>query len=284
MIYLCTGKVGSGKSLLATQQALDICAKGGCVVSNIHFSDEGCDNYLWKYHRRRLAKGQLRYHDFEEQPDFRSAIPRGVRLCNVHVFCDEAQLFYNSARDRELKANMMPLLRWLTQSRKFSVDVTFITQAPETLWSQFRYQALFSWKCRDMRVLSVPLFGNVFSGLRYSKLDIMSGEILSRHKLRLHPDLFKCYDTTQTYDKETGDLLANAELWEPISKHQNPYPYALVCNCCGRHRSNCLCGPKRSILFWRGRRKKEDGGREAASIAGAAVPKSSIDGSSCELR
>ena len=206
MLEMTIGKVGSGKSLLETVKALRKMARGGCVVTNIALNAEGVDAYLWRHFRRRLGKGQMRYHDFEEQPDFRRAIPRGSRDLTVSVVIDEAQLYYNAANDRQLKATLLDLVSYLTQSRKMGVDVCFVTQAPETIWGQFRYQCLFMNKCRDMRCLSVPLFGKIFSGLKYTKVDIWSGQVLETHSTKLHPDLFACYDTAQMYDSKMRDI------------------------------------------------------------------------------
>jgi hypothetical protein len=267
MIYLNLGKVGSGKTLLSLTQILSILAKGGCVVTNIKLMEAGVDAYLWKYYKRRLGKGQIRFHDFEAQPDFRRAVPRGVPGLNVHVFCDEAQLYYNSAQDLQLKKELLKLVSYLTQSRKMCVDVTFITQAAETLWSQFRYQALFAWKCRDMRVLSVPLFGKIFSGLKYSQLDILSGEVLGRFGTKLHKDLFACYDTRQMYDAEMTDIFENAEVWEPLPKNHTQYPDALTCHYCNRHRSRCLCRQSPWRLFRQGRPREASSGTDGRASA-----------------
>jgi hypothetical protein len=250
MIYLCTGKVGSGKTLLALTQMLGILGRGGCVVSNVALRDEGVDDYLWKHFRRRLGKGQVRFHDFEAEPDFRRSVPRGVDGCNVGVFCDEAQIYYNSVADTELKRTFLDLVKYVTQSRKMRVDLTFITQVADSVWKQFRDQALFEYRCRDMRVLSVPLFGKIFSGLRYSQIDIKSGQLLAAKQTKLSPDLFACYDTAQMYNEEMRDIFASAEIWSPLPK--NHQEYAVIADCCGRHRSACVCGRKNKGLFRKG--------------------------------
>jgi hypothetical protein len=260
VIDLITGKVGSGKSLLATNRTLGIVGRGGCVVSNIQFSEEGVDRYLFNhYGRRRLGKDQIRFHDFEVEPDFRWSVPRGIKGFPTHVFVDEAQLFYNSVADRELKGTLFALIKYLTQTRKLPADVSFITQAPETIWAQFKYQALFEYRCRDMRVLSVPVFGPIFSGLRYSLVDIKSNQVLSSHKTPLKKDLFACYDTMQGYDADMRELLEKTEQWKPLSKNHTQYPDALTCHCCNRHRSSCVCRVSGEGLFRRRRRAETAG-------------------------
>lgn len=219
MISVITGKIGGGKSLFALTHAVEKLAKGGCVVSNLALDEIEVDQYLWANYRRRLSHGQIRYHDFEEEPEFHHKIPFGTPQLPVLVICDECQLYYNAAQASQLQAKYLKLVSFLTQSRKCSVDVVFVTQHDTTIWAQFRHQALFGYKCRDMRVVSLPFVGQLpMLGLSWVKYDMISGEIMERGRTPLSPRLFKLYDTRQMYDSQMRDLQSKAEIWQPLGR------------------------------------------------------------------
>lgn len=220
MIYFVTGKIGGGKTLLMLTHALEHLGKGGCVVSNIALVEERVDDYMRRRFRRRLVEGQIQFHDFEAEPRFHREIPFGVPELPVMVICDEAQLVYNAADAQGLQRNLSSLVSFLTQSRKACVDVWFVTQHDTTVWAQFRHQALFGYKCRDMRQITLPFVGRLPSlGLSWVKYDIMSGEIMERGKTPLSKDLFGLYDTRQMYDSQMRELQANARVWLPVPRN-----------------------------------------------------------------
>ena len=220
MIYVITGKIGGGKSLLALTKILEHLSKGGCVFSNFTFNLAAIDTYMRKHFRRRLVANQLNYHDFEVEPEFQNAVFFGVPELPVLVICDEAQLYFNQAESARLQSRMMRLVSFLTQSRKCSVDVIFVTQHDTTIWAQLRHQALFGYKCRDMRVVTLPFVGQIASlGLCWVKFDILSGEIMERGRTPLSKELFGLYDTRQMYDSQMRDLQAKARIWQPVPRN-----------------------------------------------------------------
>jgi hypothetical protein len=216
MIDLITGKIGGGKSLLALTRILARLEKGHCCVSNIALIQDEVAKYLRDQRRYKLKVGQLRQYDFEKNPTFQDSIPWGVPDAPVYVVCDEAHLYYNAALASSLTHQCMKLVSFLTQSRKASVDVTYITQDDRTLWTQFRNQAHFGYKCRDMRQIDLPFIGKAgFLGLNWVRFDIISGEIMERGRTPLNKKLFKLYDTYQMYDEQMTTLQQNAEIWNP---------------------------------------------------------------------
>lgn len=225
MISVVTGKIGGGKTLLALAHLiLPHLAKGGCVVSNVALKHDQIARYLKKKHRATLMRDQLRFYDFEAGPEFQGVIPWGIPGLPVLVVCDEAHLYYNAALASKLTAQCMKLVSFLTQSRKASVDVVFITQDDRTLWTQFRNQALFGYRCRDMRAVNLPFVGKAsFLGLNWVKFDIQSGEIMERGRTPLSKHIFALYDTLQMYDSQMTELQKCAEIWDP-SKVTEPHP------------------------------------------------------------
>lgn len=219
MITVITGKVGSGKSLLGLVQMVDLMGRGLCVISNYTLRLQNVDGYLRKYKRRPLGIEQCRFHDFEEEPQFQKKIPFGRMGFPVTVFIDEAQLYYNAAEASKLQAELKLMISFLTQSRKCAVDVVIITQHETTVWAQMRHQCLFGYRCRDMRVINLPIVGTLpGAGLKWSKFDTQSGETLTRGRTPLNRELFGLYDTSQMYDSHMRELQAGAQVWEPLDK------------------------------------------------------------------
>lgn len=209
--------------MLALTQMLVHLAKGGCVVSNVHLSPCKVALYLKKFHKFEMLEGQLRFHDFEAEPEFQNSIPWGIPGLPVLVVCDESHLYYNAALASRLIAQCMKLVSFLTQSRKASVDVCFITQDDKTLWTQFRNQSMFGFRCRDMRAVNLPFIGKAgFLGLNWVRFDIQSGEIMERGRTPLNKKLFGLYDTYQMYDSQMIELQAAAEVWD-VKEKKKPY-------------------------------------------------------------
>ena len=201
--------------MFALTRALDTLASGGCLVSNVALNLDKVAAYLWKRRKWRLRVNQVRFHDFEADPLFQRSIPWGIPGKPVLVICDESHLYYNAALASKLVSDCMQLVSFLTQSRKASVDVMFITQDEKTLWTQFRNQALFGYRCRDMRAVNLPFVGKAsFLGLHWVKVDIQSGEIMERGRTPLNREMFGLYDTFQMYDSQMSELQKNAEIWD----------------------------------------------------------------------
>lgn len=219
MIYFVTGKIGGGKTLLMLTKILEHLAAGGCVHTNIALNERAVDEWMMRKRKRRLVDGQINWHDFEREPQFHRSIYWGVPELPVWVVVDEAQLYYNQAESAMLLKQYMDLISFLTQSRKACVDVWFVTQHDTTVWAQFRHQALFGYRCRDMRQVNLPFVGRLPGlGLSWVKYDVMSGEIMERGKTPLSKDLFGLYDTRQMYDSQMNALQAAAKIWRPVDK------------------------------------------------------------------
>lgn len=215
MITGIVGKVGGGKSLLALAQMLEHMGHGGCVATNIDLDDDGCARYLWR-RRRQLSRSQIVPLDLNKDIRFQKQIPRGTPLRNVRVFIDEAHLHYNADDHRELSAQFKDIKGFITQSRKARVDVCFITQAWDTLYMQFRKQALFLYKCRDFREINFPIFGKLPGmGLLWSKCCAATDQVLENGRTPLSKELFRCYSTTQVYDDTTAALFERMPQFVP---------------------------------------------------------------------
>jgi len=210
MIEFITGKIGGGKTLLALNMMLDDFEKGHRVETNIELNLDVISKHLWTKKGLRFYSDQYRFHDFEENPDFHNHIHRGSREHTVKIYIDEAQLYYNANDSRELIKHAKQLISFHTQSRKFGVDIRFITQDEGTVFSQLRKQALWKYECRDLRGVNLGwLMGSApMLGLRWKKIDLGgSNQVLEKGKTKLDPNIFNMYETSQCYDALAQSLM-----------------------------------------------------------------------------
>lgn len=221
MIEFITGKIGGGKTLLATNFMIRDLELGRKVITNIELDLDEVTKFLWKKKGVRFHEKQYQYHNFEEHPDFHNHISRGLVVGEVVVYCDETQLYYNSDDARELVKTCKELRSFLTQSRRFNVDIRFITQEMSTVWMQLRKQALWYYDCRDLRGVSLSwLTGKTdMLGLRWKKIDLGgSGQTIEKGKTKLDKNIFNMYSTTQFYDSFGKYLMENMSVYESLTK------------------------------------------------------------------
>lgn len=217
MINLVTGKIGGGKTLYVVSQALEHVSKGGMIFSNIKFKFQDSDKYCRKVHSRFISPEQFVFHDFEKQPEFYESkdFRRGTDGLNTLVIVDESQIYYPASRPGDPRYKS--ILDFLTISRRFNVDVNFITQDPTTFYSGFRNQAQFNIFCTDMRQQTIGVFGKIsLLGLRWSMKDARTDVLNTTGVTKISPLLFSCYDTKQDYSERTGELRRNTPVFQPV--------------------------------------------------------------------
>ncbi len=218
MISVVTGKIGSGKSLLVISKMLDHFEKGGLVLTNLALFPDAIRSEM-KRRKTFFDDSQYRFLDLNEDVDFCCSLSRGTDELNVFVAIDEAHLFYNSAEHRTLDSKIKNLVSFLTQSRKFNIDIWFITQHPDTLYGQFKKQAQDLYYCVDLRRVVFPLFGSLASmGLQWIRKDFQSKTVQEKGKTPLSSHIFDCYDTKQTFDTHATDLKQSLPVFNPITK------------------------------------------------------------------
>ena len=221
MICGITGKVGSGKSLLGLDMMLRHFAKGGCCATNIELDLDAVARWCWK-RGHAFDPEQYRLLELKQEPSFHKQIPCAAVFNpaphqKILVFIDEAHLFFPSAEYRKLATVFQEIAAFVTQSRKFGVDVFLITQAWDTLWNTLRKQAELLYECRDMRKVKLPMIGAALGGvfgLTYVIRDEKTGERLDGGSTRIAKDLVSCYSTQQVYDAGTEELRASMGTYE----------------------------------------------------------------------
>lgn len=217
MIYVITGKIGAGKTLFGVNRAMEVFGYGGFVMSNILFLEEGCREYL-AYRGRSLDFGaQFLHHDFEDEPNFMLKCRRGTAAHRTLVFIDEAHLFYPSGRSQTYDVQFDPINKFISQSRKFHIDIYLITQDESLLYHRFKTQAEHRYHCIDMRKKSFGWLGTPpGAGLKWVEKDTKSDLVMKEGETALDKRLFGCFNTFQKYDKFTRELEANMPLHEPL--------------------------------------------------------------------
>ena len=78
MITIGEGRIGSGKSLDATEWALRRVARGGWVVSNQAFVFGRCQEYVRAKYKKEIRPEQLIFLDEEMMAEFWKYCPRGT--------------------------------------------------------------------------------------------------------------------------------------------------------------------------------------------------------------
>ena len=199
MIYVITGHLGSGKSLLSVELAFQYLRAGKRVASNITLN---CEHALPA--RSRAAPIKLPY------------VPTAAHLDSIGkgyegdynedrfglVLLDEAGSWLN-ARDWNDK-DRRGLFTWVTHARKHGWDVALIVQDFEALDAQIRRSVTeLHLKCSRLDRIKVP-----FLPIRFPRVHVAtaryggpSGPMVQRWYTR-GTELFKAYDTREAVRPE----------------------------------------------------------------------------------
>lgn len=148
MIEIFQGRIGGGKTYSAMLRMASHLAKGGHVYTNIEFSPDGLLQLVRKSFGMIVTLEQVHVLTEEQIPNFQRHISAGEMNLPVLVVIDEAQLWFNS---RDWNKQSKEMLTFLTQSRKVSVDVIFITQAVSNIDKQFRVLCQYVWAFKDIQ-------------------------------------------------------------------------------------------------------------------------------------
>lgn len=199
MIYVITGHLGSGKSLLAVQLAYEYLRQGKRVASNITLFPE----YALPS-RSRASPIKLPYiptaHHLE-------ALGQGYDGAYDEdrfglVLLDEAGSWLNS-RDWADK-DRRGLFTWITHARKFGYDVALIVQDYEALDAQIRRSVTEIYvKCARLDRIKFPFLPLKLPRMHVATARYQSatGPMVKRWFSRGN-DLFKAYDTREAVRPE----------------------------------------------------------------------------------
>lgn len=207
MIYVLTGPVGAGKSMLATQRAIDYASQGRRVASNYHI------DFAPIARRRGSALSRAYCEVLNDRPSADDLEALGIGGSSEEkaglVVIDEAGTFLNARtwNDKE----RAKLIRWMLLSRKKRWDMVLIVQAVGILDKQIR-EAVVEVCGRVRRLDRVKVPGTKISLPRMHLATMRYGtnpsDVVIERWWTRGDDSVKCYDTTALFESTEGPYCA----------------------------------------------------------------------------
>lgn len=203
MVYIVSGKLGSGKSFHMCRMAIEHLLKGGVVATNMALDFERIKT---NYHRR-LSRWQFVRVDAASDP---RKIPagdlRGSGRRRVMVILDEALNWFASstgAKD-ERKSTWG---EWLRQSDKLGQDVYFIAQNFERAAKWIRELAHVALRITNMgnfAVFRLPVGKWLHLQRIYvvAKYEVSSLMLIGFNTYWIEPKVWQCYATAELFGFE----------------------------------------------------------------------------------
>jgi len=194
MIEIFEGRIGGGKSYSAVVRLIGHLCQGGTICTNVELLWDGVANYCATFQNKIIEREQVIVLSDAEIAEFYRHTPSGTPELPVLVVIDEAHLMFNA---RDWNKTSRETLAFLTQSRKVSTDVIFISQSMFNIDKQFARLAQFIWRFRDMERWVVP-FLNVkypFKQILMAQFDYDGKTFLRRQFIWKDKNIFACYNT-----------------------------------------------------------------------------------------
>ncbi len=203
MIKVLTGPVGSGKSMMATQQAIDYASQGRRVAANYHIDFSAIAR------RRNSALSRASCLVLPAQPSAADLEKLGMGGESEEraglVVIDEAGTFLNSRTWSD--ADRAKLIRWMLLSRKRRWDMILIVQAVGILDKQIREAVVeLCGRIRRTDRIKVP-----FTQLKMPRYHIASmrygtnpNDVVIERWMTRGDEAVKCYDTTALFEAQEG--------------------------------------------------------------------------------
>jgi hypothetical protein len=196
MIEVFEGRLGGGKTYSAVSRMMSYLASGGAIYTNIELNLEAVRDYLRAVHRWELQPGQYTLLQDDQVGLFHRYTSPGTPDCPSLVVIDEAHIWFNA---RDWSQCSRELLTFLTQSRKQSTDIIFISQSCHNMDKQFMRLIQYIWTFRDMtrsRIKAGPVsFGWPFDQILCNQWDYDGKTLLSRKWEKKDKRIFACYNT-----------------------------------------------------------------------------------------
>lgn len=206
MIEMYEGCIGGGKTYSAAVRMVRHMSRGGTVFTNVDMKWEGekgeggapiglselckvdsyCDGGGFY-----LQADQIRDIPQNDMSRFDEVIQWGTDQIPVLLVLDEIHLWFNA---RNWAKAAEGLLAFLTQSRKCSVDIIFITQHRDNVDVQFRRLLQYTWTFSDSERFKMPGIGAVVKNRIICNCYFrQSKNLMERKILRKDPRVFACY-------------------------------------------------------------------------------------------
>ena len=203
MVFVVSGKLGSGKSYHCCDMAIEHLLAGGVVATNmvLHF-DRICKNF-----HRALRPWQLVKIDATSDPHtIPSGDLRGHGKRRVMVILDEAlNWFASSAGSKDERKNAWS--EWLRQSDKIGQDVYFIAQefGRAAKWiRELAHVAIRITNFKNFSILRQPVgkwlhLHRVYCVCKY---EVQSTTLVGFRTYFTSPKIWSCYETSELFGFE----------------------------------------------------------------------------------
>lgn len=235
-IYVVTGKLGAGKSLLAVSKIREYLVAGRRVATNL---DLNLDAMLSP---KRRAVSVVRVPDRPGVADL-DALGLGCDELDEKRYgllvLDELAVWMNSRSWND--KNRQLLIEWLVHSRKRRWDVIFLIQHPNALDKQVRESLMeYLVKCRRFDRIKLPIISWLGELVTFGLWDgflprlhlgvvtypeassAQSPLVVDRWFFRGH-DLYKAYDTEQVFsDSYSNGIFSYLSPWHLKGRYLTP--------------------------------------------------------------
>jgi len=193
MIEIIEGRIGGFKSYTATRRAVECLCDGGTVCGNLSLKPQAVQAYCAKKFGLEIDSRQFIALTDEQIRNFWIHVPK-----RSLVIIDEAHLYLPSLDSAQL---FRDLITFATQSRKYSIDIIFITQAAENIHAQVRRLVQYIHRCRDMQRWRVPFVGIYWPFPQYlhMRYDYDGKTMLDKKLYWKDKAIFELYDTLAIY-------------------------------------------------------------------------------------
>ena len=203
VIYVITGPVGAGKSMMATQRLIDYAREGRRVCANYHVDFSKC------YMRRTSRLSSAAVEVVADRPTAADLDALGVGGPSEEkaglIVIDEAGTFLNArtwgAEDRAA------IIRWMLLSRKRRWDMILIVQAVGILDKQIR-EAVVEVCGRVRRMDRIKIPGTNISMPRIHLATMRYGtnpnDVVIERWWTRGGEAVSCYDTTALFESQGG--------------------------------------------------------------------------------
>ena len=156
IIEIFSGNIGSGKSYTAVERIFTQLCQGGHVYTNIRIVKDAAILAAESCGLQISFDAQYHFLTNEQVADFPKHISGSSSSVNVLVVIDEAHLYFNA---RDWKKTSASIVAFISQTRKYSVNIIAITQHELNLDTQFRRFAQYIWFHVDLSKVYIPFLG-----------------------------------------------------------------------------------------------------------------------------
>lgn len=204
MVYVVSGKLGSGKSYHCCRMAIDHLRKGGVVATNMNIDLEAISA---NYHRS-LRPWQLVRVDAQSDP---KQIPagdlRGRGRRRVMVILDEALNWFQSTAGAAKDERKSTWGEWLRQSDKLGQDVYFVAQNFERAAKWIRELAQVALRVVNLgniHIFRMPIGKWLHLQRLYCvvRMEVGTVSILNINTYLIEPRVWECYVTSELFGFE----------------------------------------------------------------------------------